>query len=531
MRTMQTMRTMRRTRSSRGILAGESLERRACPAAFTLTPVIDTVTEGEVAEFRVALDAPSALPQTVLISLENGTATKDVDFTDSSEELVFLPGETDKTFQVHTLSDPGHQVEGTETLTVYVTPQAGSAERVSAGITIHDAVDPSPYNIAFEFAVSVPSSVQSLFHAAASLWERAIVGDLPDVTLADGSVVDDLLIQVDMTDLGSNVIALAGFTDIRIGNTNAPAGGDLSQAGLPYLGQMTVNAAFQTAVGLGTTIAHEIGHVIGFGTLWQNGVGEFADLVAGIGTNDPVFVGENAVREFSQLFGTAQNGVPLFEHNVSGFTGYDGSYGSHWRDSVFNDYPSHGELMTAAYPIDGDGHGRACPALLSRVTIAAMDDLGYTVNYLAAESYVPPGGAGDTADGADEQLPPDLADVLRDQLTGGSVMGPTLREAPVTGWSEPRSLPPRIDHPNAAPVILADTAEARELVRISLASNETGEPAPLDLAHLTAEHLARLAAWAAFEREILWERPSETAGVGNATDDYGDGLFADPGLA
>ena len=80
-------------------------------------------------------------------------------------------------------------------------------------------------------------------------------------------------------------------------------------------------------------------------------------------------------------------------------------------------------------------------------------------------------------------------------------------------------------------MILADTAEARELVRISLTSNETGNLVPLDLPHLTAEHLARLAAWAAFEREILWEQPSETAGVGGATDDSGDALFADPGLA
>ena len=72
----------------------------------------------------------------------------------------------------------------------------------------------------------MPGSLQSLFTAAADLWENVIVGDLPDVTLANGIIVDDLLIQVDVADLGDSVIALAGFTDIRIGNTSAPANGN-----------------------------------------------------------------------------------------------------------------------------------------------------------------------------------------------------------------------------------------------------------------------------------------------------------------
>jgi len=591
---------MRRKTTLRRIFAGEPLERRACPAAFTLTPVLDTVTEGNAAEFRVTMDAPSSLPQSVVVSSVAGTATLGVDYMHRTQELLFFPGETEKTFEVQSLIDPADVTEGSETLTVFVTPRGGTPSQLSAVMTINDYVPPDPYSIDFEFDASVPGSVQSLFTAAADLWENVIVGDLPDVTLANGIVVDDLLIQVDMADLGDSVIALAGFTDIRIGNTSAPANGNFSQNGLPYIGQMTINSNFQAAVGIGNTIAHEIGHVIGFGTLWQNDVGNFADLVTGIGTDDPVYVGGNAVREYNQIFSNASPSVPLYEVSTADPPAYDGSYGSHWRDSVFNDYPAYGELMTAAYPVDGD-NGVAIPSLLSRVTVGALDDLGYVVSYLGAELYAAPSGTGTTTggtggggvagggvaggvtgggagDGMAGSTPPgagvpefpsfpggglpgsgDLVGGLPPAVIpgadGGGLMGPVLpfgggqpgadgnqpgsdAGRPAAGRTQPRSLPPRISYADAPPVILTDTAESRERVRRSLEGFYAGGLSPIDIAHLAAEHLARLAAWAEFERAAAWgQRPGLAAGgdggVGGWQDpdlDDADGVFGDPGL-
>lgn len=580
---------MRRTTGSRRILAGELLERRACPTSFfTLTPVIDTVTEGNAAMFRVAMDAPSDLPQSVMISSVAGTATLGVDYMHQTQELIFFPGETDKSFEIQSLIDPANVVEGSETLTVYVTPQGGTPSELSAVVTINDYVAPDPYTIDFEFDATVPGSVQALFNAAADLWENVIVGDLPDVRLANGIVVDDLLIQVSMADLGSSVIALAGFTDIRIGNSSAPANGNFSQSGLPYIGEMTINTTFETAVGLANTITHEIGHVIGFGTLWQAGVGSFPDLVTGIGTDDPVFVGSNAVREYNSIFSTVGSSVPLYEVSSATPPAYDGSYGSHWRDSVFNDYPYYGELMTSAYPVDGDANGAVIPSLLSRVTVGALDDLGYVVNYRGAEAYVAPGlgattgtgtgtagggvttggtaggvtaGAGDGTAGSTApsdvalELPslpgvgdlPDVGDLVGllppEGIPGvdlGGLMGPEFAGVPgieagvpTAGSGSPRSLPPRITYTDAAPLILSDNAESRERIRQSLEGYYAGGISPIDLAELAAEQIARLAAWAEFERAAAWERGPGlvAAGGGEGAGDNADGFFAEVGMA
>ena len=357
------------------------------------------------------------------------------------------------------------------------------------------------------------------------------MGDLPDVMLADGRVIDDLLIQVDMADLGQGVIALAGFTDIRDGNTHEPAHGVFTTNGLPYLGQMTINSTFQAAVGLGTTIAHEIGHVIGFGTLWQNGVGDFAELVQGLGTDNPVFVGENAVREFSQIFSASDSGVPLFGECVTHTHAYDGSYGSHWRDDVFNDYPHYGELMTAAYPIDGDHDGNVIRAGLSRVTVGALEDLGYAVNYLGAETYAPFGGAALFPDQADSSGPGVVGPVAGGQPAGGDQPGGG-EGLPPADSGEPHSLPPRISYPDAAPLILSDTAEARARLRDSLQGYYADELSPINLAHLATDQLARLAAWAEFERVVVWDHPSDSLSRADESSGNGDedGLFADPGF-
>lgn len=85
----------------------------------------------------------------------------------------------------------------------------------------------------------------------------------------------------------------------------------------------------QDAVGLANTIAHEIGHVVGFGTLWQAGVGTFPDLVSGIRTAAPIYLGVSAVREYNSIFSTSGTSVPLYEVSDTDPPSYDGNSGSH----------------------------------------------------------------------------------------------------------------------------------------------------------------------------------------------------------
>ena len=51
-------------------------------------------------------------------------------------------------------------------------------------------------------------------------------------------------------------------------------------------------AMMETGGMLQGVIMHEMGHVLGIGTLWQS-----QGLVSGVGGANPVYVGANAVRE------------------------------------------------------------------------------------------------------------------------------------------------------------------------------------------------------------------------------------------
>ena len=58
----------------------ETLERRDCPAGFTLTPLNQVVSEGNSAEFQLTLDAVSQVPESVIVTSKSGTAIIGSDF-------------------------------------------------------------------------------------------------------------------------------------------------------------------------------------------------------------------------------------------------------------------------------------------------------------------------------------------------------------------------------------------------------------------------------------------------------------------
>ncbi len=111
-------------------------------------------------------------------------------------------------------------------------------------------------------------------------------------------------------------------------------------------------------------IVHEMAHVIGIGTLWKE-----HQLVKGSGTNNPLFIGEYARIEYGQLTGSPTPlDVPIAN------TGGAGTREAHWREDVFQF-----ELMT--------GFLNAGINPLSKLTIASLRDIGYEVNYNAADPY------------------------------------------------------------------------------------------------------------------------------------------------
>ena len=122
---------------------------------------------------------------------------------------------------------------------------------------------------------------------------------------------------------------------------------------------------------LDEVILHEMGHVLGIGTIWQ---------YLGLRVGDASyygFTGSNALAEYKAMSGNASaTSVPVQPGSVGG------SSGAHWSESVFQN-----ELMTPS-----TGPGNVMP--ISRLTIASLADLGYTVDLAAADPYSFPGPLG-----------------------------------------------------------------------------------------------------------------------------------------
>jgi hypothetical protein len=222
---------------------------------------------------------------------------------------------------------------------------------------------PPPPTGAFQITLrtsGLTAAQQAVFQQAANRWAQVIIGDLPNANYF-GVSVDDVLID-------ASASAIDGP-----GGILGQAGPDFFRAGtdLPIHGVMQFDSAdlasLQASGGLYYTVLHEMGHVLGFGTIWED-----RGLLTGAGTSNPLFTGANAVAAYDAIFHTSATGVPV--ENQGG----QGTADSHWRETVFNN-----EVMTGY--LDGGVNP------LSRVTVASMADLGYQVNLNAADAYTPPG--------------------------------------------------------------------------------------------------------------------------------------------
>ena len=114
---------------------------------------------------------------------------------------------------------------------------------------------------------------------------------------------------------------------------------------------------------LNDVITHEMGHVLGIGTIWSQ-----KRVLRGPHTTNPTFTGHGAEAAYSKLRGSGAMAVPVEN------TGGQGTADSHWRESVFGN-----ELMTGFVGTAGNP--------LSLLTVASLQDLGYVVDVNAAEPY------------------------------------------------------------------------------------------------------------------------------------------------
>jgi hypothetical protein len=108
-----------------------------------------------------------------------------------------------------------------------------------------------------------------------------------------------------------------------------------------------------------------MGHILGVGTLW-----EAFGLIQGVNGPSPTYTGPNAVAGFNKISGFAPvSAIPIEADGGQG-TAY-----SHWDEDLMQN-----ELMTGF-----SGPGNYQP--ISAVTIGTLADMGYKVNFNAAEAY------------------------------------------------------------------------------------------------------------------------------------------------
>ncbi|WP_067462270.1 leishmanolysin-related zinc metalloendopeptidase [Actinomadura macra] len=228
------------------------------------------------------------------------------------------------------------------------------------------AATDSPFTIEIRFLGGLSDTQQAAFAGAADRWAHVIVGDLPDIEI-DGDLIDDVLIlaQGQAIDGVGHVLGQAGPTHAR-----RAADGTWLQ---PCKGHMAFDTAdlgqMETEGTLLDVITHEMGHVLGVGSMWglQGLVSPPPDAL-----ENPVFNGPAAMTEYGLLLdGGEARPVPV-ENQGGG-----GTARVHWRESVFAN-----ELMTGFVGAAGNP--------LSRLTIAGLQDLGYQVDLDAADDYALP---------------------------------------------------------------------------------------------------------------------------------------------
>jgi Leishmanolysin len=236
---------------------------------------------------------------------------------------------------------------------VYVARASAKAAKVAKAT--------APFTITVVFLGGLNTTQKNAFKSAANRWSKVIVGDLPNVVIG-GQVIDDVLIEASGVPIDGpgGILGQAGPTHLRPATAGA-------STFIPAKGRMQFDTAdlatMQSNGTLNDVITHEMGHVLGVGTIWS-----LKGVLAGSGSSNPTFTGLNAKKAYGQLKGQGPTAVPV--ENQGG----PGTANAHWRDTVFRN-----ELMT--------GFVNAAPNPMSRVTVASLKDLGYKVDLTQAEPY------------------------------------------------------------------------------------------------------------------------------------------------
>ena len=346
----------------------------------------DSQAAADTATVTVTIVAPGNVVPTA--SFTSSCTSLVCDFTDTSSDpdgtvvgwaWAFGDGE------VSSQQNPQHTyaVGGPYTVSLVVTDDdAADSSPATEGISLSSAIL-AGYQIEVRESpgVSLTAAQRTAVDNAVARWESFITDDLasnlyagtpspscPATVPVLNETIDDLIIYLEFVPIDGpfGVLGSAGPCIIR------------GSGSFPLIGGMrfdTADLAGMEADGtLEDVILHEMGHVLGIGTLWKLfGLVNDTTAVSPAVINDTWFSGTAATAAFNAIGGAGYAGgaiVPVENDNVA-YGG--GSLNRHWRESVFSN-----ELMSPE--IDGMNP-------LSLVTSESLADLGYAVNSGGADAF------------------------------------------------------------------------------------------------------------------------------------------------
>ncbi len=340
---------------------------------------------GDAQSAEVGTALPNPLVVEVVDAFGNGVSGVSVSFTASEGSIGTASATTNSSGQAQTSWTLGSTV-GAQTVTASsdglsdLTFAATGAAPAPASCTLQAVT--SGFDIQLCYLTSVSAAVQSAFENARTRWESLITGDVVDhlSRLSEGAcgtgspaisrgTFDDLLIfvTIEPIDGAFNILGSAGPCYVR------------SASYLPFAGHMRFDEAdmdrLAASGSLENVILHEMGHVLGIGTLWDLGPNDLLrNPTNGVAdpTVDTHFIGAGAIAAFDAAGGAARTtGEKVPVENQSGGAG---TLDGHWRESTMN-----AELMTGF--LDSGTNP------LSAISVESLADIGYVVDASGADAY------------------------------------------------------------------------------------------------------------------------------------------------
>ncbi len=269
----------------------------------------------------------------------------------------------------------GYASAGAWTLGVGPTQTLVASTGASPGtsVTFRASLRPSQYDITVRFIGDGGTARQrDAFASAVARWRRVITGDVGTVSLKvpDGECqswipavnesINDLLVYVRIASIDGTGKILAQASPCYVNSGNK----------LPIMGFFELDqddlALLLSQGTLDNVVLHEMGHILGIGTLWNYQ----RQLLLGAGSDDPYFNGVLARAQLGSTngFSYAGPGVPVEN------SGSPGTRDTHWRHSIFANELMQGYAQPGGMPI-------------SRITVASLSDMGYVTTMTGADGY------------------------------------------------------------------------------------------------------------------------------------------------